>query len=871
MAQSPGIITNELTFIQTSPTLGETLPVIVGGATKGAVGTPKLLRSETDLIREFGTPFADDFGLLSAIEYLKQGTQMFYLRVADGTELPATASALGPEGVASSGSIALSGQPNDADNVVISDGVNPALTFEFDVAQAATGDITFSGQPVAAETLTIDDGVNPATVFEFDDAAEAVGTLVLGGQPTDGDTWRISDGTNIVDFEFDNNSSVVESQTLRQVIIGATVSDTLNALQAAINNATFTFAITAANPTGGDTVPLTNDNVGVAGNVAIIEQVNVSTFLSSTGMAGGNDLTAGGSNIPVRIGVDAEGTLDNLLAAITTAPTFAVSGVKSGTTIILLTNDAVGTAGNVAITGAPTNIATTGMAGGTNAGVTGGNVAVAVGSTTAITIENMRQAINNQSSFNITAAPGAGSIASLTNIVASGATGNVTITGTDIAGVQTLAGMGGGLNAGALTGMTIAAITPGTWGNAVSVVFRATQISGAAPGAFDMDVIAPVGTSGALQVVETFFNLSTNSADANFIETLVNTGVVNQSNPSRYINVTVALDQTPVAGTLVLGTTQAGTDGLTGLADADYIGTATGTSATGLQALRNAESVQFNLLAIPGITTNAVILEGIDVCETRQDALYVVDLPPNLTVQEAADWHNGLSVLPGAPVAQLNSSYAVLYWSHPTTASLYLNQNVKLPPSAFVLAQYALSDRQVGHSWRAVAGQQRGSIDALTVEFSPDLVQRNLLLGGSNAVNPIVEFSGDQGIQLFGNETLQRTPGPTDAVHIRRGMIELKRAAVEVTRDIQFEPNDPQTWRNVEQKIQPILDFLVGVRAIEPGAKVVSNADTNPPELQAQKTVNAQIFIKPIGAAETLILDFVLEAIGAGSLSIVNA
>jgi hypothetical protein len=871
MAQSPGIITNELTFVQTSPTLGVTLPVIVGGATKGPVGTPLLLKNETDLIREFGEPIADDFGLLSAIEYLKQGTQMFYLRVADGTELNATVDVPGPEGVAATGSIALSGQPNDGDNVVISDGVNPALTFEFDVAQAATGDLTFSGQPLATETLVLDDGVNPAVTFEYDTAAEATGTLVLGGQPLDGDTWRVSDGTNIVDFEFDDNSSVIENQTLRQVVIGASLNDTLNNLQAAINNAAFTFNITASNPTLGTTVPLTNDNVGVAGNVGIIEQVNVSTNLSSTGMSGGDDLTAGGGNTPVRIGVDAEGSLDYLIAAIIAEPLLAITPTKNGTTIIDLVNDAVGTAGNVAITNGLTNVVETGMAGGTDAGVGGGNVAVAVGSTVAITVENLRQAINNQTPFDITAAPGAGSIASLSNTIANGATGNVAMTNTDTAAVQTLAGMGSGTDAGSTVGMTVTAITPGTWGNSVSAVFRPTQISGAAPGAFDMDVVAPVGQSGALQVVETFFNLSTDSADANFIETLVNTGVVNQSNPSRYINVTVSVDQTPVSATYVLGTTQAGTDGLTGLDDADYIGTATGTSSTGLQSLRNAESVAFNLLAIPGITTQAVILEMIDVCESRQDALAVIDTPPNLTVQEAADWHNGLSVLPNSPTAQLDSSYAVVYWSHPTSASEYLQQNVKLPPSGFILAQYALADRQVGHSWRAVAGQNRGVIDALTVEFSPDLTQRNLLLGGTNCVNPIVEFSGDQGIQIFGNETLQRTPGPTDAVHIRRGLLELKRAAVEITRDIQFEPNDPVTWRNIEQKIQPLLDFLVGVRAIEPGAKVVSNADTNPPELQAQKTVNAQIFLKPIGAAETLILDFILEAIGAGSLSIVNA
>lgn len=869
MVQSPGIITNELTFVDTTPTLGATLPVIVGAATKGPVGLPVLLLSETDLIREFGLPIADDYGLLAAVEYLKQGTQLFYLRVADPAVVAtATIDVGGPEAVAAAGSVALSGQPNDGDNVVISDGVIPAVTFEFDIAGVATGTLMFSGGvPTATETIILDDGVNPATTFEFDDAAFATGTLtIIGGQPTDGDTFRVSDGTVVVDFEFDSDSSVVETPTLRQVVIGATVTDTLNNLQAAINNVGFTFGVTAGNPTGGDTVPLTNDVLGVAGNVAISEPVNVSTFLGSTGMAGGDDLTAGGGNVAVQIGANAEGTLDNFLAVLTAQGAgLAISGVKNGTTIIDLTNDAVGTAGNVAIASTATNVTAAGMVGGTDAGVTGGSIAVAIGGTAAITVENLRQAINLQS-FAVTAAAGTGTIATLSNTVANGATGNVVITGTDNAGVQTLVGMAGGVPAGVIVGMTFSAVSPGTWGNSVQVVITPTTIAGGT--GFDLSVLAPVGSSGVSQVVETFFNLSTTSTDPRFAETLINLGVVNQSNRSRYIRVSVAVDQDPISATYALGGTVAGLDGISTLDAADYIGSATGTSATGLQALRNAESVSFNLLAIPGVSINTVIAEAIDVCETRQDAMYVIDTPSGLTPQGVVDWHNGLSVLPDAPTSQIDSSYAVVYWSWPTTESEYLQTTVLLPPSGFVLAQYALSDRQVGHSWRAVAGSQRGIINALDVEFSPFQAQRDLMLGGNNAVNPIVKFVGDAGIQLYGNETLQRTPGPTDSIHIRRGMLELKRASVAATRNIQFEPNDPQTWRNIELTVQPLLDFLVGVRAIEPGARVVSNADTNPPELQAQKTANAKIFLKPIGAAETLTLDFVLEAIGAGSLTL---
>jgi uncharacterized protein len=868
MALSPGIITNELSFVETTPTVAQTLPVIVGGATKGPVGTPRLLNRETDLIREFGTPVADDYGLLAAVEYLKQGTSMFYLRVADSSVLTATVEVPGPEGTAATGSVAFSGLPNDGDNVVISDGVNPALVFEFDRPVAATGSLTFSvGIPLATETIILDDGVNAATTFEFDDADFAIGTLVLAGQPDDGDQFVVNDGVNpAVTFEFDDNASVVETSALRRVIIGGGVGDTLNNLAAAINNTGFTFAVTALSVTGGDTVNLQNDNLGIAGNVAIAEPVNVSTNLSSTGMAGGADLTAGPGNVAVRIGVDAEETLDNFLAALTavSASTLNITGVKSSATLLDLTNGASGIAGNVAILNGAANVTETGMSGGTNSGVGAGNVAVAVGTTAAITAANLRTAINLQSLFDVAALPGTTATVNLTNTIANGTAGNVAITETDTAGVLALAGMSGGAVQGAIVGMTISAASPGTWGNAVQVVIRPTQISGGT--GFDLDVVAPVGTSGAVQVVETFFNLSTTVGNARYIETLINTGVVNQSNPSNYIRVAVAVDQTPISATYSVGTTVAGADGISGLAAADYIGTSTGTSATGLQALRNAESVAFNLLAIPGVSINTVIDEAINVCEARQDALYVIDPPIGLTVQGMADWHNGLSTVPDAPTSQLDTSYATLYWSWPTTASEYLQTSVALPPSGFVLAQYAKTDREIS-PWRAPAGLQRGTISALSVEFSPDETQRNILLGGTNAVNPIVSFTG-LGIQLYGNETLQRTPGPTDAIHIRRGMIDLKRLAINATRTIQFEPNGPLTWRAVEQQLQPLLDFLVGIQAIEPGAKAVCNADTNPPELQAQKTLNAKIFLKPRGAAETLVLDFVIEAIGAGTLSL---
>lgn len=858
---SPGIFTRELVAVDTTPTFGTTLPVIVGGASKGPVGQPRLLTSETDLITEFGLPFEDDYGLLSAVEYLKQGSQLFYLRVADSTVQTATTELLGPEGVRASGSVELTGNPVDGDSVTISDGTT-SVTFEFDIATAATGTLTFAGQPTDGDTLTLDDGQNAATVFEFDAAAASTGDFSLSGQPSDGDTVQLIDaqGTTVT-FEFDNNATVTGGNV--SVTIGANEDDTLTNLFNAITSSAL--RITPVLDLPNDTIDLTQDDLGVAGDTTItVSGAN----LAKTDFTGGDDLVAAGSNVAVQLGTNAEGSIDNLVAAINgVGSTLFITATKASATLINLANDNVGAAGNVAITNSLTNVTETGMSGGANAGVGTGNVAVAVGGTAAATAQNLRNAITIQSGFNVTATI-SGAVVSLVNSTP-GVAGNVAITESDSGGNISVTGMAGGTANGSTVGLTVSAISPGTWGNDLQIQVRRTTIAGAPAGNFDIIVRAPVGTSTALQIVEQFLNLSADSSSARFAETLVNVGVVNQSNPSSYITVSVGANQTPISGTYNIGATTAGTNGIGNLTSLDYIGSALGTQSTGLQTLRNNETVAFNLLAIPGVTDYAVILEAIDVCETRQDCLYVIDPPFGLSPAEVVDWHNGVSTLvANPPTAQLDTSFAVLYHAWVRVVSEYVEKALFLPPSGFVLAQYALTDRQVS-PWRAPAGQQRGRLTgAIGVEYSPFPAERDLMLDGTNAVNPIVEFTGAGGIQLYGNETLQRTPSATDSIHIRRGLIDLKRQAVNATRDIQFEPNEPQTWRNVELRIQPLLDFLIGIRAIEPGARVVCNADTNPPALQALKTLNAKIFLTPIGAAEILQLDFVVSAIGQGNLTL---
>jgi len=125
-------------------------------------------------------------------------------------------------------------------------------------------------------------------------SAQAQGSIdvVAVSKLVDSETFVLDDGTNpAVTFEFDDDASVSETGTLRQVDISAisTALEVRDAIISAINTAP-TLNITAS--VGGvSQVALINDNYGTAGNVAITDTVADSGFVV-TGMTGGTNDTA---------------------------------------------------------------------------------------------------------------------------------------------------------------------------------------------------------------------------------------------------------------------------------------------------------------------------------------------------------------------------------------------------------------------------------------------------------------------------------------------------------------------------------------------------------------------------------------------------
>lgn len=420
---------------------------------------------------------------------------------------------------------------------------------------------------------------------------------------------------------------------------------------------------------------------------------------------------------------------------------------------------------------------------------------------------------------------------------------------------------------------TLTAISPGTWANGLRLVVEA----GSAAGLYNISVQAYFDqNSQSLATVEFFKDVQFSDpdgknqyGDANYAEDIINDGIYGMSYPSEYVTIEIEDGSIePVVGTYVLGQgagNVAGLDGVDALIEADYIGIYTGQSKTGMKTLDDAESLDINLIAIPGVSSPAVIYELIALCEKRADCMCVVDAPFGLDTQTVIDWHNGTGVYNHQA---FNSSYGALYWPWVRVYENYNRKEIWMPPCGFVLAQYAYTDYQT-QPWFAPAGLIRGRIKTgVRIEMSPDLGEREFLYGNGNAVNAIVNFTRD-GLTIWGQRTLQRRPTALDRVNVRRLLLYLEKVIATSVRYLVFEPNDPVTWRRFINLVEPALDFVKTHRGLYE-YKVICDDTVNPAIEIDRNRMTGKIMLKPTKSAEVINLDFTLVSTGASFNEFVN-
>lgn len=300
-----------------------------------------------------------------------------------------------------------------------------------------------------------------------------------------------------------------------------------------------------------------------------------------------------------------------------------------------------------------------------------------------------------------------------------------------------------------------------------SVPGNAVTVSGKSQGAYanSLSILIADATDGVAThfnlsvlksgiVVETYPNLSNTSTDERFVGKVIG-DEWDETNPSNLIRTTSPGTGRPVNGTFSL---VSGDDGLTSLADADFLGGVSGTGPnTGMRLLDNIEGIR--LLAVPGEATSGVHNGMLSYCETTRDMsmFAVLDPPGNATTPEAmVTYVNTTASLKQA------SEFGAIYWPYikivnPFPSDVLDLDAIPFPPSGHICGVFARTDQLQGGVSEAPAGVEIGRIrTAIGVQRTAvnDERKRDLLF--PELINPIVNPAGLP-VHIDGARTLKST------------------------------------------------------------------------------------------------------------------
>ena len=199
-----------------------------------------------------------------------------------------------------------------------------------------------------------------------------------------------------------------------------------------------------------------------------------------------------------------------------------------------------------------------------------------------------------------------------------------------------------------------------------------------------------------------------------------------------------------------------------------------------------------------------------------------------------------------------NSSYATAYANWVRATDVFTSKNVWLPFSGFAAAVMTNNDA-VSFPWSAPAGLNRGVVRGVVdVAINPQQKQRDLLYKVS--LNPLVFFPND-GFVVMGQKTLLKTPSAFDRINVRRMFLFVEKSVQRTTRFFIFEPNTTFTRNRLVNTIAPVFELVRNTQGLF-DYLIVCNETNNTSSVIDDNTLVVDIYIKPVRAAEFILVNF---------------
>jgi hypothetical protein len=208
--------------------------------------------------------------------------------------------------------------------------------------------------------------------------------------------------------------------------------------------------------------------------------------------------------------------------------------------------------------------------------------------------------------------------------------------------------------------------------------------------------------------------------------------------------------------------------------------------------------------------------------------------------------------------AGANSNYSAIYGNWVKAYDAFSDKFTWLPASGYVGAIFARTDTNA-QPWYAPAGLNRGVISNITdIAFNPNQKQRDFLY--TISINPIVNFSGD-GYVVFGQKTLQSKPSAFDRINVRRLFVTLERAVQNAVKYFVFEPNTEFTRTRLKNTITPVFELAKNTEGLY-DYLIVCDERNNNPDVVDRNELAVDIYIKPVRAAEFILVNFIATRTG---------
>jgi phage tail sheath protein FI len=199
-----------------------------------------------------------------------------------------------------------------------------------------------------------------------------------------------------------------------------------------------------------------------------------------------------------------------------------------------------------------------------------------------------------------------------------------------------------------------------------------------------------------------------------------------------------------------------------------------------------------------------------------------------------------------------NNSFSMVYGNWGKVLDGASGKQIWVPMSGMLGATYANSDSTYA-PWYAPAGFTRGRIAGINrLAVIPKQKNRDQLYRIN--VNPVTEFP-NEGMVIFGQKTMFKMPSAFDRINVRRLFLYLERVVRKTMKFFLFEPNTFLTRSRVVDTLGPVFEDVKNNEGMY-DYLIICDDRNNTPEVIDQNEMVVDIYIKPVRAAEFILVNF---------------